>query len=118
MVGLFDYDNDNDSVPGISVAASVLIVPSGAGRFPSRPRHPYTPDHPHPPGPAMPRATLLRQRLLALFLLALLAFFSPLPVRFESVPDLRGIPALYLYLFGAWALVIAAAAWVCSRGRD
>jgi hypothetical protein len=123
---LFDYDNDhdndndndNDSVPGTSVATSVLIAPIGAGRFPSQPRPPYTPDHHHPPGPAMPRATLLRQRLLALFLAALFAFFSPLPGRFESLPDLHGIPALDLYLFGVWALVIAVAAWACSRGRD
>jgi len=56
--------------------------------------------------------------LLALFLAALFAFFSPLPGRFESLPDLHGIPALDLYLFGVWALVIAAAAWTCSRGRD
>ena len=66
----------------------------------------------------MPRATLLRQRLLTLFLLALLAFFSPLVAQFESVRAWLGIPALYLYLFGVWAAVIAAAAWLVSRGRD
>jgi hypothetical protein len=66
----------------------------------------------------MPRATLLRQRLLVLFLAAAFAFFSPLPGRFESLPNLLGIPALYLYLLSVWALVIAGAAWVCSRGRD
>ncbi|HYN77424.1 MAG TPA: hypothetical protein VES73_06505 [Lamprocystis sp. (in: g-proteobacteria)] len=66
----------------------------------------------------MSRATLLRQRLLALFLAALFAFFSPLAGRFAAVPDWFGIPALYVYLFGAWALVIAVAAWICSRGRE
>jgi hypothetical protein len=66
----------------------------------------------------MSRATLLRQRLLTLFLAALFGLFSPVTGRFASVPDLHGVPALYLYLFGTWALVIAAAAWVCSRGRD
>jgi hypothetical protein len=66
----------------------------------------------------MPRATLSRQRLLILFLAALLAFYSPLVARFEAVPDLLGIPALYLYLFGVWAVVIAVAAWIVSRGRD
>ncbi len=66
----------------------------------------------------MPRATLLRQRLLALFLAALFAFFSPLPDPFASVPDLLGIDALYVYLFGAWALVIGLAAWACSQGQD
>ena len=66
----------------------------------------------------MPRATLSRQRLLVVFLAALLALFSPVVGRFEGVPDLLGIPALYLYLFGTWALVIAVAAWIVSRGRD
>ena len=66
----------------------------------------------------MSRATLLRQRLLVLFLAALFAFFTPLPGHFASVPDLLGIPALYLYLFGVWALVIILAAWLSSRGQD
>jgi hypothetical protein len=66
----------------------------------------------------MPRATLSRQRLLVLFLAALLALFSPLLTQFESVPDLLGVPALYLYLFGVWAAVIAVAAWIVSRGQD
>lgn len=66
----------------------------------------------------MPRANLLRQRLLALFLFALFAFFSPIATRFEGVPNALGIPALYLYLFGSWTLVIALAAWICSRGRE
>jgi hypothetical protein len=66
----------------------------------------------------MSRATLLRQRLLTLFLAALFGLFSPVAERFEAVPDLAGIPALYLYLFGIWALVIGVAAWVASRGRD
>jgi hypothetical protein len=66
----------------------------------------------------MPRSTLLRQRLLTLFLLALLALYSPLVARFESVHAWLGIPVLYLYLFGAWAAVIAAAAWIVSRGRE
>jgi hypothetical protein len=47
-----------------------------------------------------------------------LALFSPLVSRFEVVPDLLGVPALYLYLFGVWGLVIALAAWIVSRGRD
>jgi hypothetical protein len=66
----------------------------------------------------MPRANLLRQRLLALFLLALLAFYSPLLGRFESAAGLGGLPALYVYLYGVWALLIGAAAWIASRGRD
>lgn len=66
----------------------------------------------------MPRSTLLRQRLLTLFLLALLTLFSPLVALTESARAWLGIPALYLYLFGVWAAVIAVAAWLVSRGRD
>lgn len=66
----------------------------------------------------MPRVTLLRQRLLALFLVALFAFFSPVAGRFESAPDLSGVPALYLYLFGVWALIIGAAAAIAACHRD
>lgn len=66
----------------------------------------------------MPRPALLRQRLLALFLAALLALFSPLVLRFEGAPPWQGIPALYLYLFGAWAAVIAAATWIVTRSRE
>lgn len=68
----------------------------------------------------MPRATLLRQRLLTLFLFALLALFSPLVIQSDSTRSWLGIPGLYryLYLFGVWALVIALAARILSRGRD
>jgi hypothetical protein len=65
-----------------------------------------------------PRANLLRQRLLVLFLLALFALFSPLVGRGELAPGLLGLPGLYVYLFGVWGAVIAAAAWIVSRGRD
>ena len=66
----------------------------------------------------MPRANLLRQRLLALFLMALFALYSPVVERSASAPGLLGLPALYVYLFGVWAAVIAAAALIVSRGRD
>jgi hypothetical protein len=66
----------------------------------------------------MPRATLTRQRLLTLFLGALLALFSPLVTRIEHAGAWLGIPVLYLYLFGIWGLAIAIAAWIVSRGRD
>jgi hypothetical protein len=55
---------------------------------------------------------------MVLFLAAAFALFSPPVVRFEAVPDLFGVPALYLYLFGVWGLVIGLAAWIVSRGRD
>jgi hypothetical protein len=66
----------------------------------------------------MPRSTLFRQRLLTLFLIALLLLFSPLAMRPESWEDWLGLPPLLLYLYGVWAGVIALAAWIAIRGRD
>ncbi len=66
----------------------------------------------------MPRATLLRQRLLTLFLVGLLLLFSPLVLHFENLGRWLGIPILLIYLFTAWALVIAIAAWILARYRD
>lgn len=66
----------------------------------------------------MLRATLLRQRLLVLFLVAILALFSPLAFQFEGSAAWLGIPRLYLYLYGTWAAVILCAAWILSRGRE
>lgn len=63
------------------------------------------------------RSILTRQRLVAVFLGGLLLFFSPLPSLFARAGGVAGIPALYLYLFGAWALLIAATAWIVG-GRD
>ena len=63
-------------------------------------------------------ASLLHQRLIALFVVGLLAFGYPLLSLF-SVPRLVfGVPLLYLYLFGAWLLIIFAAAWLLERGGD
>ncbi|EXJ14918.1 hypothetical protein [Imhoffiella purpurea] len=66
----------------------------------------------------MPRASLLRQRLLALFLAGVLALFSPLVSQFETPERLLGIPSLFIYLFAVWAAIIGAAAWILSRGPD
>ena len=90
------------------------------GQYPptrQRDIHGYTPGQAQSRS-AMPRATLLRQRLFTLFLAGLLALFSPLILRFEGVRTWLGIPGLYLFLFGVWAAVIAAAAWIVSRGRN
>jgi hypothetical protein len=70
----------------------------------------------------MPRASLTRQRLAALFLVALLLLFSPLLLQVQQALAGReawlGIPPLYLYLFGVWGLVILLAALVLALGRD
>jgi hypothetical protein len=60
----------------------------------------------------------LSQRLVALFVLGLLAFGYPLLSLFSVPRLLFGVPLLYLYLFGAWLLVIVVAAWLLERGRD
>jgi Ca2+/Na+ antiporter len=66
----------------------------------------------------MPRATLVRQRLLVLFLAGLLLLFSPLALRFETLGRWQGIPILVLYLFFVWAAIIAVATWILSRSRS
>lgn len=66
----------------------------------------------------MPRSTLLRQRLLTLFLVALLLLFSPLVLQFEALGRWLGIPALLIYIFAVWSAVIVLAAWIISRGQS
>jgi hypothetical protein len=55
---------------------------------------------------------------VALFLLAVLAF-SPFVLSIFNVPAfLFGIPLLYVYLFLAWAVVIALLAMTAVVGED
>lgn len=56
-----------------------------------------------PPGD--PRITV-SERLVALFLLALVLFNPPLLKAFGAPGTLFGWPALLVYIFAAWALVI------------
>ncbi len=55
------------------------------------------------------------QRLLALFLLGWALFNFPLLSIFNRAATLFGIPVLYVYIFVAWAVVIALAAWIVER---
>jgi hypothetical protein len=66
----------------------------------------------------MRRTLLIRQRLLALCLTGMLLLFSPVVVLFERPVTLLGVPLLYLYLFGVWAGIIAASAWILSAVRE
>jgi len=61
----------------------------------------------------MLRRTARRDRLIGLFILAVLLFNPPLLNLFGG--NFFGWPGLYLYLFGAWALIIAAVALVSGR---
>ncbi len=63
-------------------------------------------------------ASLLHQRLVALFVVGLLLFGYPLLSLFSVPRLLFGVPLLYLYLFGAWLLIIVVAAWLLEGGRD
>ena len=55
------------------------------------------------------------ERLVALFLLGALLFTPPLIALFNNATIVLGLPMLYLYLFGAWAAVIALAALAMER---
>jgi len=63
----------------------------------------------------MSRASRTGQRLVGLFLLGCLLFNYPLLAVFNARGAVLGIPILYAYLFGAWALVIALVALVIER---
>ncbi|HEX4298243.1 MAG TPA: hypothetical protein VHZ56_09485 [Devosia sp.] len=63
----------------------------------------------------MLRRTARRDRLTGLFI-AGVVFFDP-PVLNLVGGSIGGWPVPYLYLFGIWALLIAAAAYVSESGR-
>jgi hypothetical protein len=56
-------------------------------------------------------------RIVAVFLLGCLVFGYPLLALFNVPAAARGVPVLYLYLFGAWAALILLIAWAVSA-RD
>jgi hypothetical protein len=53
------------------------------------------------------RTNVRNERLVALFLFGLLLFNYPLLAMFNSATLVLGVPKLYLYLFVAWAAMIA-----------
>jgi hypothetical protein len=63
----------------------------------------------------MARPSLTVERLLALFAAGWLMLNYPLLALFGRLGTVAGIPALYLYLFAAWALLIAGIALVAGR---
>lgn len=62
------------------------------------------------------RHGLRGERLVALFILAWLAFHPPIVTLFGVNATVLGLPMLYLYLFAAWLLVIALTGLVVGRG--
>ena len=61
----------------------------------------------------MLRRAARRDRLIGLFILALILFNPPILNLFRGT--VFGWPALYIYLFVAWALIIAGVAVVVER---
>ena len=53
---------------------------------------------------------------MSLFLLGCLLFNYPILALFNVGATAAGVPVLYVYLFAAWGVVIAAAAIVIERG--
>lgn len=63
-------------------------------------------------------AGITGERLVALFLLGIVCFSPPLMLIFDSEIRLFGIPLLYLYLFGVWALIIVLLACATERATS
>jgi hypothetical protein len=66
----------------------------------------------------MKRSILTGQRLVAVFLLGCVLFNYPVIALFNKTGELFDIPLLYLFLFGAWALLIGLMAWVIEHRRN
>lgn len=58
------------------------------------------------------------KRLLALFLLGLALVNFPLLAVVDAGDRVFGLPALFAYLFGAWAMLIGCLALIVERRRS
>lgn len=65
----------------------------------------------------MPRPSPRQPRLVALFLFGVLLFNYPLLALWSRHELVFGIPVLYVYIFGAWALFVVLLARAIGRGR-
>lgn len=63
----------------------------------------------------MIKATLMGQRLVAVFVLGCVLVNFPVLSIFDAGEPWLGVPLLYLYVFGLWAAVILLMAWVVER---
>ena len=55
------------------------------------------------------------ERFVALCMLGMLLFNYPILALFNVQGTLAGVPVLYAWIFFAWAVLIAAMAWVIER---
>ena len=65
----------------------------------------------------MTKSSRRGQRLVGLFLLGCLLFNYPMLALFNARGTVLGVPLLYAYLFGAWALLVALVAVVMRRAE-
>lgn len=63
----------------------------------------------------MPKSSRKGQQLVGLFLLGCLLFNYPLLALFNVHATIFGVPLLYAYLFGAWAMLIVLVAVIMER---
>jgi hypothetical protein len=63
------------------------------------------------------RQKLAGQRLLALFGLGWAIFNYPLLTLLGNAADCFGLPAAYVYVFAAWALLIFLMGWVAEHSH-
>jgi hypothetical protein len=66
----------------------------------------------------MNRYSLTGQRLAAIFLLGCVLLNYPILYLFNTPAEVFGIPVLYAFLFGAWALLVALMALNIERRGD
>jgi hypothetical protein len=64
------------------------------------------------------RSIVTGQRLVAVFLLGCVLFNYPLIALFNKPGEVFGIPLLYFYLFGVWALLIGLMVWAVERRKE
>lgn len=65
----------------------------------------------------MIRSNITGQRLVAVFLLGCVLLNYPVLILFNRPESMHGVPLLYLYIFGVWALLIGLMAFVIERLR-
>lgn len=81
-------------------------------------RVPDLSDLPVAPAHRRPAAALTQQRLVALFAAALLLLNFPLLALWDRPLTVAGLPLFPLALFGIWAGLIAALAWLLETAAD
>jgi len=64
------------------------------------------------------RRILKGERLVATFVCGCVLFNYPLLSLFDRDVEVFGIPLLYVYVFAAWAGLIALMAWIIERRTE